>query len=555
VQTATSPAIDSGRASRTVVLVGFQENGNLGVGYLTSVLRQGGYRVEVIDFERDPQEILDIISGCNPMIVGFSLIFQLYIDRFEYLIRFLRDRGVRAHFTMGGHFPTLSYERTLGLLPELDSVVRYEGEYTLLEMADVISNGGDWRSIDGIAHRSGGQVVATPMRSLVANLDDLPFPDRNYKAQTVLGRRQMQIVASRGCARTCSFCSIHTFYRSAPGKVVRTRNPAEVVREMQTLYDERGISIFSFQDDDFPLFGPVWHRWTRSFLSELHRAGLPGRAIWKISCRADAVDPELFAEMREAGLYLVYMGLESGTEDGLKTLNKKMTVEQNLRAVEVLKALDLSFEFGFMLFDPSTTFESMAENLAFLRTVIGDGSDALSFCRMIPYDGTPIKDELARQGRLHGTVTAPDYDFLDPRIDALYRSIRGIVEVTGWVHALYGVSSMLNYARNELSVAERLFPALEGTGDYRQSLREITRESNEILLSVVSDFTREHAGGAPATWTLEALRDRSEVFKERLMRDRDAYVLRNQETMFDAIARERSKAWDEIALTEVSYTG
>ena len=84
----------------------------------------------------------------------------------------------------------------------------------------------------------------------------------------------MPLLASRGCARTCSFCSIHTFYRAAPGKVVRTRKPAEVVREMRHLLRERRRRrIFLFQDDDFPLFGPVWQRWASEFVDELHASG------------------------------------------------------------------------------------------------------------------------------------------------------------------------------------------------------------------------------------------------------------------------------------------
>ncbi len=535
-----------------VVLIGFQENGNLGLGYLASMLRAHNYQIEIIDFEREPLEIFNRIKELNPIIVGFSLIFQLYIDRFERLISYLRRHGVKAHFTMGGHFPTLSYERTLRLLPGLDSVVRFEGEYTLLELADVINGDGDWQAINGIAYRRYGEVVANPMRSLIANLDELPFPDRSYSASGPLGRQAMQIVASRGCARTCSFCSIHTFYRTAPGKVVRTRNPSEVVREMRALYDERGITIFTFQDDDFPLFGPVWHRWTRSLLAELHRADLAKRIIWKINCRADAVDPDLFAEMRKAGLYFVYMGLESGTEEGLKTLNKRMTVAQNIRAVEILKALDLTFEFGFMLFDPSTTFESIAENLDFLRRVIGDGSDGLAFCRMIPYDGTPIKDELERQGRLRGTVTAPDYDFLDPRIDKFYGAVRSILQVTGWVHTLRGMSGMLNSAKNEAAIAKRLFPGITGVAEYEQFLRKLTKESNDVLFAVVADLARQYAGGPRSGWTLKALRSRSDTFRSEFLRERDAFVLKNQHAMMAALEQESSRSWDPSSFTTSS---
>jgi radical SAM superfamily enzyme YgiQ (UPF0313 family) len=113
----------------------------------------------------------------------------------------------------------------------------------------------------------------------------------------------MPLLASRGCARTCSFCSIQTFLPDGARRIVRTRKPSKVVSEMKMLYEERGTTIFLFQDDDFPLFGPVWKRWARDFLSELHKSRLPRHTIWKMNCRADAVDAELFCEMRDAGLY------------------------------------------------------------------------------------------------------------------------------------------------------------------------------------------------------------------------------------------------------------
>jgi len=265
--------------TRTVALVGLQRQGNLGLGYLASVLRARGYRVEIFDFEDDRESIVRAVLRLDPILVGFSLIFQFYVYRFEALAQALRSGGVQAHFAMGGHFPSLSHGHTLDLVPQLDSVVRFEGELTLLELVDSLSVGRDLRSISGIAYRDGNRTVATPLRHLIEDLDQLPYPDRNIEPPLVLGRRVMQMLASRGCARTCSFCSIHMFYRNAPGKVVRTRKPAEVAREMRMLYDERGIRIFSFQDDDFPIFGPAWHRWTREFVSELHRQDLPGRAI------------------------------------------------------------------------------------------------------------------------------------------------------------------------------------------------------------------------------------------------------------------------------------
>jgi anaerobic magnesium-protoporphyrin IX monomethyl ester cyclase len=298
---AEAARVEDRNTAKPVLLVGFQHQGNLGLGYLASTLRQKGYKVVTCDFEAEPEQIIETALEIQPMIIGFSLIFQFYVTKFGSLIRNLRTAGVHCHFTMGGHFPSLSYRETLKLIPELDSVVRFEGEMTLLELADVIGEGRDWHGIQGIAYRSGDDVVTTPMRALVDDLDRLPYPERNFEPEAALGRKALPLLASRGCARTCSFCSIQTFYRTAPGKIVRTRKPSKVVEEMKMLHEERGITIFLFQDDDFPLFGPVWRRWAFDFVHELHSSGLSQRVIWKMNCRADAVEPEIFAAMRDAG--------------------------------------------------------------------------------------------------------------------------------------------------------------------------------------------------------------------------------------------------------------
>jgi len=528
--------------SRPVLLVGFQHQGNLGLGYLASTLQHHGYEVITCDVEANPDVIVATAVKANPSIIGFSLIFQFYIPTFSLLIDRLRAAGVNCHFTMGGHFPSLSYRETLELIPQLDSVVRFEGEMTLLELADLIGVGRDWRGIQGIAFRNQDQVLTTAMRSLIDDLDRLPYPERNFEPEAALGRRAMPLVASRGCARTCSFCSIQTFYRTAPGKIVRTRKPAKVVEEMRMLHEERGIAIFLFQDDDFPLFGPVWRRWATEFVNELQRSGLPRKTIWKMNCRADVVEPEIFSAMRDAGLYLVYMGLESGNEQGLKTLHKEISVEQNLRAVETLKQIGMMFEFGFMMFDPSSTLESIRENTAFLRAIVGDGSAAAVFCRMLPYDGTAIKDELANSGRLRGDVCHPDYDFLDARVTALYGAIREIVDVWGWIHGYRALSPQLNWMWNEAAIIEHLFPRLPDLEQYKNTLRRITRNSNAALFQVVDDLVDYYAQGRPHDWSNARLDVLRQQFLAELLQQRNEFIGRHQRVLMNALHPELAVA-------------
>jgi radical SAM superfamily enzyme YgiQ (UPF0313 family) len=432
------------------------------------------------------------------------------------------------------------------LVPNLDSVALFEGEFTLLELVDRLSLGEDWHTVPGLAYRNGGEVARTTLRSLVDDLDVLPYPDRDFKPMATLGHTIMPLLASRGCARTCSFCSIQTFYRTAPGRIVRTRKPSKVVSEMKMLYEERGTTIFLFQDDDFPLFGPVWKRWARDFLSELHKSGLPKHTIWKMNCRADAVDTELFCEMRDAGLYLVYMGLESGNEEGLKTLHKQITVDQNLRAVEILKEIGLVFEYGFMLFDPSSTFEAVRANIRFLRAIVGDGSTAVTFCRMLPYDGTAIKEDLARAGRLRGDVCNPDYDFLDPRLNDFYEALTEYVDIRGWIHGYRALSLQLSWAWNEVAVIERLFPGVEEFEAYKQALRQITCDSNGMLLQVVEDLSYVYSDNREIVWAPEAIEEARTRYLRDLLRERNLFVSLNQGTLLQALGRNLAEEPKEL---------
>lgn len=542
-------AVRAPGVSQPVLLVGFQNQGNLGLGYLAAVLRQHGHAVRVVDIEQDPETILGVALAERPVLIGFSLIFQFFIDRYATLLRMLRDHGIACHFTMGGHFPSLSYEQALSLVPELDSVVRFEGEVTLLELVEALGAGKDWRAVQGIAYRGPDGTLLTPSRPLIQDLDHLPYPEREYEPGTVLGRSMMPILASRGCSRTCSFCSIHTFYRAAPGRIVRTRRPERVVEEMRMLHEERGVTIFLFQDDDFPLFGPLWRKWAGEFVDELHRKGLPGKVIWKMNCRADSVDLDLFIRMRDAGLYLVYMGLESGSEAGLEVLHKRVTVEQNLRAVTLLKSAGLMWEYGFMLLDPSSTFESVRQNLNFLRTILADGCLPVTFCRMLPYDGTPIKEELVRTGRLRGNVCNPDYDFLDPNLSEFYEGLRNTVSLDGWIHGLEAVTQQLGCAWHEVAILERLFPPLAGMPAYKDELRRITKQSNDLLLSVVEDLSWVYSDGRENPWDPASIEGARKQVLEEFIQARDAFVFSHQDILLEALGIERAPAACEETAT------
>ena len=96
------------------ILIGFQEQGNLGVGYVASMLSRSGCAVRILDFHDTRESILDTIRSAKPALVGFSLIFQYYVPQFRALAAYLRDNGIACHFCVGGHYPSLNLNTNSG---------------------------------------------------------------------------------------------------------------------------------------------------------------------------------------------------------------------------------------------------------------------------------------------------------------------------------------------------------------------------------------------------------------------------------------------------------
>ncbi|MEF3365529.1 radical SAM protein [Methylocystis sp. 9N] len=414
------PQRESGRPQRAL-LVGFQDQDNLGLRYLSSAARSAGHAPEIATYEADPSALARQVLDGGYDFVGLSLIFQYMTPGFAAAVAALREAGVSAHISMGGHYPSFAYEEVLRGAPGLDSIVRFDGELTLVSLLNNLSRGADWRETAGIAFRGAdGAIHAACLREPLADLDALPWPDRetiNYESHAL---STASVLGSRGCPWDCSFCSIRPFYEAQGGQLRRLRRPDAVVDEMIDLHERRSVPVFLFQDDDFLATGRRAREWAGKIADRLVDEGYAGDIAFKISCRSDEIDEAAIRRLMAGGLTHVYMGVESGDETSLATMNKKLGPQRHIRAGAILKSLGLSFDFGFMLMEPYSTFETIRNNIAFLDAFVGDGWSVAPFCRMLPYAGTPIRERLLSEGRLAGTEFQPDYSFLDPKLDIYY---------------------------------------------------------------------------------------------------------------------------------------
>ena len=465
-----------------VLLVGYEDQDNLGLRYLASRLAADGHEVRIARFGADPAPLLALVAAWRPDLVGFSLIFQFMTHAYAAVIRAVRTTGLPVHLTVGGHYPSFSPEVMFEIVPELDSVVRFEGEETLAALVGHLQAGRDWRVTEGIAWADADGVHTTPPRATPVDLDALPWPDRadlRYEDQRL---PTASVLASRGCPWRCSFCSIITFYEQNGTRGRRRRNPVGVVDELEHLVRDRGVRLVLFQDDDFLAGGRAAIDWAHTIADDIRRRGLHERMRFKLSCRSDEVRADVLAPLAAAGLAHVYLGVESGDPGALKDLNKHITPDVHLRAGDVLRRLELAFDFGFMLLEPWSTLESVVNNVAFLRRFCRDGYAVAGFCRTLPYVGTPMERKMREEGRLVGHALAADYRFLDPRLDALWD-----FSLAAFDGRNTGRSATWNVLRTLQFEARLDFPDRPRDTRFAGAVQSIVDASNQLMFDVLDD--------------------------------------------------------------------
>jgi len=469
-----------------VTFIAFKEFDNLGVGYLASVLSEAGYEPIVIDFNLGKGEILKILKNQKPLIVGFSVIFQYHIYEFEELISYLREGGIKCHFTVGGQYASLRYKDLFETIPSLDSIVRFEGEYTFLDLVNCIYTGKDWKDIFGIAYKSTGKLIVNPLRPIEIDLDKFPVPTRSPLKEYALGKKFATILAGRGCINNCSFCSVKEYYQLSGGPLKRLRKPEKLVEEMELLHYEMDCSVFLFQDDDFPVKTQKGSEWIERFCKSLKRKELADKIMWKINCRPDEVDYNSFALMKNHGLFLVFLGIEDGTDIGLARLNKHMIVAKSLKAINILKNLEIGFDYGFMPFQPSTTYSAVKDNLNFLSEICDDGFTSVTFTKMMPFCATAIEKELRKEGRLKGKPGFLDYDFPDESMNNYYEFITDCF--LQWLRAPDGLLNISKWVRNYISVFSRFFELTPEIPLLTMEVRDIISESNIFFVLTLKEL-------------------------------------------------------------------
>jgi len=437
-------------------------------------------------------------------VVALSLSFQWRAKDFLALAVALRERGYHGHITAGGHFGTFAADDLLRDFPELDSICLHESEGTLVDLVRAVIKGSPAMGLRGVACRDGdGEVVRNPLPEL-PDLAALPWPDRRGTPATCLGHRIAPMVSSRGCYARCHFCCIAEWHeQTLPGLRYRSRPMEDVAAEMAWLAGERGVEIFIFHDDNFFVPGrEASLRRVHALADELERLKCP-RFATVVKARPTDVDPELFLAMKERlGLVRLYLGVETDSEQGLKTLGRRVRRDENRRAMEVLGALDLYVCFNMLIFDPDAALPDLERNLAFMER---HAEAPTNFGRVELYAGTPLLRRMLAEGRCSGDYLGWDYSLRNDAMQRVFESAMRCFYDRNFTPG--SLANRLMGTRFDVEVARFFHPDLYSPAWLERSKslsRALARDSVAGLREIVSSVSEGRTGsdGQDFEWDL-----------------------------------------------------
>lgn len=366
----------------------------LGLLCLASVLIEDGISAGVVDLDvpgtGDPREKLRRAVGeFSPSVLGVTSTSRNCGPALE-AVRCAREISPGVITVLGGVHATAAYRGILERVPELDFLIRGEGELPLRELLRRLAEKRGVEGVDGLSFRADGAVVHNP-RGGPADLDGLPLPAHELVRSG--DYRTRSISSSRGCFHGCAFCSI----REMHGSGVRFRQAGPVIEEMHSLTVLGGRRIM-FTDDNFTADPER----LRDFCGRMIKTGLAGRAEYIAEGRLDDIarNPVSAQFLGEAGFRYIYAGAESGSQAVLDYYRKKASPEAIFEGAMHCLGSNVMPVVNFILLGPRDDVRTIRETIAFARRLFEAGAEIAYTETLVPYPGTALRVRLAKEGRL-----------------------------------------------------------------------------------------------------------------------------------------------------------
>ena len=285
------------------------------IGYLQASLRHFNIEVKSCDLS----EAMTLPDEYDLIGVTFHSFSVKYA-------RQIREK-FKGRLICGGHHPSALPEQMLSI--GFDQVVIGEGENAILD----IINGND------------SKIVKDSERKYFNGINDIPFPD--YTGLMFSGELGINIISSRGCPFSCSFCGSTNFW----GHRYIMRSTDNVIQEIEKIKSE-GFQTWIFEDDNMTA--------NKKRVFEIC-SYLDGSLCWATVGRAESMDEEICRELYRAGCRKIYLGVESLSQDALERMGKNTTIERMLKGIEIAEKSGIKTISLFLIGLPGDTLKNVQE--------------------------------------------------------------------------------------------------------------------------------------------------------------------------------------------------
>lgn len=369
----------------------------LGLLYLGSVLEQNGHTVEILDYymENISKEKLK-----NIMMSSDAVGMTIYSDSLKLSVdtsKIIKDIDIDVPLIIGGPHCSYVQERSLEDIPLADISVIGEGEHVIPELTKYLQGKKSLEDIHGIYYRNNGSIIPAKPIQIIKELDSLPFPSRHLVEKYDYGdfpfgfqlkKMVTSVITSRGCPFNCRFCT--RYANVIDGWGFRQRSAENLIQEFEEI-DEKYGSINVVDD---------------SFLANKKRAhkifdGLieMGRDIEIVvhGARVDSAEKELYQKMKKAGVKYIYFGLESGNQDVLDWYNKKITLTQIKKAINLCREMNFITIGNFIFGAPLETKNHIENTIDFACSL---PLDIVGFGPLIYIPGSQLYAEAVKSNKI-----------------------------------------------------------------------------------------------------------------------------------------------------------
>jgi len=368
----------------------------LGIGYIAAYIQKfSNHRVEIFDahtYGLNPSQSAEKILAKKPDVIGVHAITD---NRFKAIALFkeIKKRNKDVIVLTGGPHFSLTARDALTVVPEIDYIIRGEGEKSVLEFLNVMEKGEDPLKVPGIIFRDkNGEIFENKIINRIENLDELPMPawslfDLKAYDKPIDGTniRSVGVLSSRGCPNVCVYCA-----NARTG--LRLRTPKNFVDEVEFLNKEYGYKGFDFWDDTMTMV----NEHAVAICEEILRRKLD--IVWYARARVNTVNENLLKLMRRAGCIRISYGIESGSPRILKIIRKNITVEQAKEAVMLSAKVGMAVVENFMVNLPDETMDDLKQTIELMKWLAKIKNSYPAYGFTVIYPGTELEPMAKARG-------------------------------------------------------------------------------------------------------------------------------------------------------------